>query len=394
MSNSLGMEPLERYSPFIRYDSLEAYSADSPATMTDCATAKQPHGNVLEHGGKELAAAAPNPGEARLDLEFLRGGKYQDPATTPVGADDYVDVIGKEYVAEAHLMHGRPGMANQIYGHQVKDREGALWLQYWFFYYFNDYALLWQGLHEGDWEMIQLRLGASGEPDAATYAQHKRGERCAWAEVEKQEGAPIVYSARGSHASYFRRGNHATEVPVVGWDVNDAGGPLVRPHLNVIKDDDPSWVGWPGRWGSTKVAAKILDFAVGDDSPVGPRFHSQWRDPLKFHEEAKEAEGLPPVAGADLAAPPAPTVSAVREGAQAKVSFDFPGSPPLKAVLVSIDGSGDGHAPFTKLYEPPPPSGEVLLPPPLEPRPYTARVSGIAKDGASGPVGEAHLPAS
>src|ERR1700753_1096557 len=214
-------ELLARYSPFVQYDSLEAYQADSPATLPACRTATNPHGNVLVHGGHELAAAGATRREAVLDLAFLQGGHYPDAAHTPVAAEDYIDVVGKEYIAEAHAMHLLPGMANQVYGHTVRDRQGALWLQYWFFYYYNDKALLGNGRHEGDWEMIQVRIGAGGELDVVTSAQHKRGERCACAVVASQEGAPFVYSPRGSHASYLRRGNLATEVPLVGWDYND-----------------------------------------------------------------------------------------------------------------------------------------------------------------------------
>ena len=384
-------ELLARYSPVIQYDSMESYSADSVATMTDCATAKHPHGNVLDHAGAELAAVSPSPGEAKLDLAFLRGGHYPDAAHTAVGADDYLDVVGKEYVAEAQEMHLRPGMADQVYGHAAIDGKDSLWLQYWFFYYFNDKALLWQGLHEGDWEMIQLRIGAGGEPDVATYAQHKRGERCDWAEVEQEGGAPVVYSARGSHASYYRRGNHRTEVPVVGWDYNDAGGPRVRPHLTPIADDDPAWVAWPGRWGSTRVQANLFGLPIGDDSPVGPRRHGQWHDPLKFHEEAIPPRDLSKVVGEGLETPPAPRVSAGREGDHAVVSFEFAGAPPLKAVLVSLDGAGDRHAPTTKLFEPVPPSGQVDFPLQLEDRAYTVRVSGVGEDGVTGPPGEARL---
>ncbi len=38
------------------------------------------------------------------------------------------------------------------------DRTG-LALQYWYFYYFND----WNNPHEGDWEMVQVGLGAGDE---------------------------------------------------------------------------------------------------------------------------------------------------------------------------------------------------------------------------------------
>lgn len=389
-------ELLERYAPCIQYDSLEAYSADSPATMADCKTASNPHGNLLVHGGHELAAAGATRREALLDLAFLRGGQYPDPAHTAVAADDYIDVVGKEYIAEAHAMHLLPGMANQIYGHAVRDREGALWLQYWFFYYYNDKAMLGNGRHEGDWEMIQLRIGAGDEPDVVTYAQHKRGERCAWADVEKEDSAPVVYSARGSHASYLRRGNHATEVPLVGWDYNDAGGPLVRPQVNAITDTDPSWVAWPGRWGSTRPGADVAGIEWGDDSPVGPRRHAQWRDPLKFHEEAVEARNLAPVVGTDLVRPATPSVAATRVGDRAVVSFTFPtlaATQPLKAALVSLDGAGDRHAPTTVLFEPPPADGHVDFPLALEARAYTVRVSGVDAKGLTGPAGETELPA-
>ncbi len=387
---------LAKYTPFIQYDSLEAYSADSPATMADCKTAANPHGNLLVHAGHELAAAGATKREALLDLAFLAGGHYPDAAHTAVSADDYIDVVGKEYIAEAHAMHLLPGMADQVYGHAVRDSAGAFWLQYWFFYYYNDKAMLGNGRHEGDWEMIQLRIGAGGEPDVVTYAQHKRGERCAWADVETKEGAPIVYSARGSHASYLRRGNHATEVPLVGWDYNDAGGPLVRPRVNAITDTDPAWVAWPGRWGSTRPGADIAGIEWGDDSPVGPRRHAQWRDPLKFHEEAVAVKNLAPVVGTDLVRPSTPSVAATREGDKAVVSFTFPalaGTPPLKAVLVSLDGAGDKQAPTPKLFEPPPADGHVDFPLALEDRAYTVRVSGVDPQGLAGPVGETELAA-
>jgi hypothetical protein len=164
----------------------------------------------------------------------------------------------------------------------------------------------------------------------------------------------------------------------------------------VITDTDPSWVAWPGRWGSTRVQGEAGGFAIGDDSPVGPRRHSQWRDPLKFHEEADEARSLAPVVGTNLVRPPSPSVAPSRAGGRAGVSFTFPalaGTSPLKAVLVSLDGAGDHHAPTTVLFEPPPVDGHVDFPLTLEPRAYTVRVSGVDAEGLTGPAGETELPA-
>ena len=184
---------LARFSPWLRYDSQESFRADSAATLTDSVGKAGP--NVLKRkNGTVLAKAGDG-----LSLDFL--GTYGGAVK-----DDFLDAVGRDYVADARRLHAKPEYADRIYGHVVKDRKGATWLQYWFFDHYNDKQFLGLGLHEGDWEMIQLRLGAGGVPDAVTYAQHEAGERCAWTGVEKgADGAPIVYVARGSHASRCTR---------------------------------------------------------------------------------------------------------------------------------------------------------------------------------------------
>jgi VPS62-like protein len=81
-------------------------------------------------------------------------------------------------------------------------------LQYWFFYYFNNF----NDKHEADWEGLQLvfnvdsaRRGLLTEPVEVGYAQHEGGEQADWdsEKVEKVGNHPIVYSAAGSHASYY-----------------------------------------------------------------------------------------------------------------------------------------------------------------------------------------------
>ena len=71
-----------------------------------------------------------------------------------------------------------------MYGHAVVDSKNDLWLQYWFWYFYNDYNLIGSflkaGLHEGDWEMIQIRL-RDETPDLAIYAQHATAETVAGA---------------------------------------------------------------------------------------------------------------------------------------------------------------------------------------------------------------------
>lgn len=386
---------LERYSPVVQYDSHESYAADSVATMTDCVPSGFPQGNVLKLGdGTVLAAAAPGAGQARLGLGFLHGGHYPDAKKTAAGPEDYLDAVGKQYVVDAREMHARPGYANQVYGHTATDKKGAVWLQYWFFYYYNNKAFLFMGLHEGDWEMVQFRLGADGEPDVATYAQHSHGERCAWSDIEQDNGpdgpVPVVYSARGSHASYFRRGTYP-EAPIVP-DYNDAGGPRVRPELTVLEENTPAWVAWPGRWGSTRALAG----PVGSDSPPGPRRHGAWQDPLAFHEAAPQAGELGAVAGTELAVPPPPQISARRSGDHAHVSYSFPptpqGAPAPARLILSLDGHKDGRPPATGSWAVGTEPGEIEFPLELEARDYTVRASAAAEDGLTGPATTAPLP--
>ena len=387
---------LHRYAPVIQYDSQESFAADSAATMTDCVPAEFPQGNVLRRkDGSTLAAAAPAEGQAKLSLDLLATDRYADQSGTTVEPDDYLDAVGKQYVVDARDMHARPGYANQIYGHAVRDAAGDLWLQYWFFYYYNNKAFLFMGLHEGDWEMIQLRLSAAREPDEATYAQHSGGERAAWADLEQDDGpdgaVPVVYSARGSHASYFRRGTYP-EAPIVP-DQNDAGGPRVRPELVVIGDESPPWAAWPGRWGSTRA-----DGPIGANSPPGPHEHGAWRDPLAFHNAAGPARELGPAAGTALPRPPAPQITPRREGDRAVVAYRFPsiraGTPTPSRLVLSLDGDKDGKPPATGSWTIEPTSGEIHFPLRLEERDYTVRASAASEDGITSATATAPLPST
>src|SRR5581483_800728 len=99
------------------------------------------------------------------------------------------------------LLQGVVAPTPTVYGHVVRCDNG-IGLEYWFLYPYNDAP----NKHEGDWEMIALELDASEQPVQAGYASHKSGLRRAWADVEKASDdprRPVVYIARGSHASYF-----------------------------------------------------------------------------------------------------------------------------------------------------------------------------------------------
>jgi hypothetical protein len=333
---------LERHRPLLRYDSLESCRADSAATI--CGFADGGRCNSLHRAdGTLIAAAAPAAGEPRLELDFLRGLSY--PSGDPVRADDHLDECGGSHAGDAVGLHRRPGWADVAYGRARRDRDGGLWLQYWFFHYYFDRGWLGIESHEGDWTMLQLRLDAEGAPAEATLAQHGGAERLRWDQLEVMAAAEgpvaVFYPARGSHVPRPRAG---TFVAPVLPDHSDGGGPLVRPRLVPIGDDGPGWVLWPGRWGATSRRESFEG-----TSPRGPREHAQWWDPLELHEEAHPWETAA-VAGA----PPPLRLRARREGGIAVVSYDLdpPGGgacEPARIVAAPFDDGPDPSAcrPFT-----------------------------------------------
>lgn len=244
---------LARHRPLLRCDSQETYFADAASEWTDAP------GNALRRGDGTLLAASDGSAATPLSLALLAPGSYRDPAATPVQAGDRIGHQSEDYVAAARRLHALPQYGNRMYGRASRGSDGRLWLQYWFFYFYNDYnlvgPLIRAGLHEGDWETVQLRLDPAGAtPDLAVYAQHDRAEARRWGLVERVGLRPVVYPARGSHASYFT----AADDHWTGHWFDHADGRRATPELTLVLVDeqDPAfaWIRWPGP-GATRARA-------------------------------------------------------------------------------------------------------------------------------------------
>lgn len=187
-------------------------------------------------------------------------------------------------------------------------------VQYWFLYYYND----WHNRHEVDWEGITVILRGDHDvpvapahlsPEIVGYSSHVSGRRRPWLTVETDEDHPVVYCARGSHASYFgyRDDGYAAGVPFsmkIPWinmsvkfqirrgglgyrdwvanpSTNPAGAAKLRPKddydVQLLPNLDPrrrrfteedietlSWLVYPGLWGDRPL------FSVGGSGPHGP----------------------------------------------------------------------------------------------------------------------------
>jgi hypothetical protein len=330
---------LERHRPLLRYDSLESFRAERVEGI--CALSLAERCNSLHReDGSLIASAAPAGGEARLTAAFLGGPTYGDG--TPAGRDDYLDQCGGFPAEDARQL--RQDGSDVVYGRARRDDSGYLWLQYWLFFYWHDKGLLGLEQHGGDWQLVQLRVGDEGVPNAATFARHSGADSLAWDQVEFDAGpdgaVPVLYVARGSHAPLPRPGSF--EAPVLA-DHNDGLGPRSRPQLEPIGDETPSWVRWPGRWGSTR----RREYFEGD-SPRGPREHPGWWTPAKLHREARAWEGSP--GPAQVAAVPAPVrVEARREGDLAILDYAFApageGRTPVRIVAAPVDADGQAGPP-------------------------------------------------
>ncbi len=281
---------LAAHAPILKYDSGETFHAISPGAMTDFDDSP-PGGYSLsdafvgalrDGAGEEIAAAgSPGPGNGPWPPVLVLGTLGENywfgpnPEDQPsASSSDYLDPRGNStstYEADAASMAASSAYADKVYGrvaHGGNDGPGGemddrLWLQYWMFYYHNPIEFL---AHEGDWEMVQIGLDATHQPDVAVYNQHDGGEVCEWGEVEVSGTHPIVYVAEGSHASYF--GPERIPVEHIYDHADGLGGTLLAPDLVEITTDNPRWTGWPGTWGNAW------------NSPQGPRFQTEkWSDP-------------------------------------------------------------------------------------------------------------------
>jgi hypothetical protein len=367
---------LARFQPALRYDSNEQFFADSAAQYTDAPgieLRRMPHG---KKPGALLASALPAGKEPKLSLAFLGPQAYGSGAK--VDKTDVICVRGTDYRAQyAKLRTSRRDLNNRIYG-RAAEANGRLWLQYWIWYFYNDYQLaLGLGTHEGDWECVQYRMSIDGGgPDVAVYAQHRNGEMRRWEDVEKLPGSPdtpVVYVARGSHSAYFQAGFHQTEV---WFDIADGRRTAPKLALEIVGDATHPWMRWPGRWGDTTPQDRGAD--LDQASPTGPGTKRHWRNPDSLLENA--------VAPVVRTTPRAPDVQIARDRRHTlEIEYDFSSRAIRpRALVVTVNSRNEqGIPPITHTLEEVAraPKGRIRTNVPLNPaRHYDVYASTVAGD--------------
>ncbi len=379
---------LEKFKPFLRYDSNEGYFADSAAQMTDS------RGNVLRSATGETIAAAGS-GEHDLRLEFLAAADGSYPNNRPVSDGDKLSIQGRNYLEQYRAIRAEPGYANVVYG-RVVHAAGVKWLQYWLWFFYNDLRALdiGLGLHEGDWEGIELRMDGD-EPDLAVYAQHAYAAAREWSRVKKHGQRPVVYVAQGSHAAYFDDGMPLTHWHFTEHFIDRADGkvtPKGDVKLEVLAEPAPGWARWPGRWGDTQRPTKGPKAyrEISSGSPTGPARKDHWTDPASLLRKAEKAgRGPGSVAPRPAAAPPPPSrprLEPQRRDERLELRYDVApagGEQRPTHLLATVNSPDDPFPPTTFRLEVEADTGTVEVPLDVDrSRQYELRASGLAPDGA------------
>ena len=114
--------------------------------------------------------------------------------------------------AEIIREHRQPTYYGRVVRETDADGHSCVFLQYHFFYAFNDWRLAANGFnhHEGDWEMVAVYL-KDDEPHSVLLSQHGAGNIEAWETTLKaldkdgnETTHPVIYTALGSHANYSK----------------------------------------------------------------------------------------------------------------------------------------------------------------------------------------------
>jgi hypothetical protein len=159
--------------------------------------------------------------------------------------------------------------------HRVVYAEGLHWHQFWLWYLYNPWEIAGFGVHEGDWEFVQLAtVDAEGDaPVLVTASQHRTGEKREFWRCEREgeeNPRPVIYVAKGSHAHFYTAGPRGED------DANGKG--------DVLRDIEwrpfGKWATWPGVWGNSDGAGR---------SPISPgQQHERWEFPAVFHASASD----------------------------------------------------------------------------------------------------------
>ncbi len=156
--------------------------------------------------------------------------------------------------------------------------DGDILVEYWFYYPYNDGPLFFK--HESDWERITVRLDQYMKPRGAYLARHENnapGPFFIWADLKNEGSHPVIFSAKGTHATYANASDAAWFESISTCTSSDQcsphvwrtweGGGLSRLDDLPEGSVSASVFRFSGRWGAK-------GFWPGTSAPRGPMFQA------------------------------------------------------------------------------------------------------------------------
>jgi hypothetical protein len=264
------------------------------------------------------------------DIAGLKGDYYLNLNGTALGdtcvyARDFAQLVLEEKAPPITYAH----IARE------PNRDGFA-LQYWFFWYFNQF----NDLHEGDWEGMQLTFESNTaaaalkeEPNEVILFQHAGGEKAKWTDskLQKEGTHPVVYPAAGSHATFYdsavyvQNGQNGS-----GVGCDNTSEPLrelkLRPVMipEAAPETGPfAWLSYKGRWGEREKGY--------NNGPTGPATKTVWREPFAWMEGQRSTS--PRLPGGSIVGP--------------QVTGAFCGAVATASELINLDIKSPGAAAIT-----------------------------------------------
>lgn len=190
----------------------------------------------------------------------------------------YVDQRGRKLEDEERTAAAAAPGVTEDEQRQLRDEkiDGAIELTYWMLYGLSEppgpEPAMRAFVHEGDWERIVVRLAQLGPASAGRYLPlsvdyyyHQHARTIPWYAVRRVVGGaidqgathPVVYSAEGSHASFWRAGRYEAVYQPSGRRLvavdDDAIACQDCPQWQTWKLALPAqgqlWYGFGGAWG-------------------------------------------------------------------------------------------------------------------------------------------------
>lgn len=287
-----------RYAPTLYFHPDETNFPMDPNAFLEQAVLRQDGQDDPLAGRGDLSADADGSDAQWQDLIENVGSGNRKAADGSVYLDHDDEALGTDIRA------GDPANSKLLYQYEKNTNT----LTYFFFYGYNEGP---QGVgdiqnHEGDWERITVQLDDNNQPTEVRYSAHDgQGAVRPWSEAN-ENGHPVVYVAKGSHASLPEPGDWKTNAYGILDSGSDDGRRFELSSLDAVDVTGEPWYGSNVSWGERGRLADVDEFELTGplrfDNPLqfetsGPTGPSEGKGPIRFDsvEDYEAALGRKPV---------------------------------------------------------------------------------------------------